>query len=175
MTSVIIPSASGLCSSQPNHQTEPCLSSRVDGRDVTDDCERAECFNRAFASKFSDSTIDRLPYVTSHDIDILTDFHVTYDAVFNLLRTQNVHKACGPDGLSARILRECAEEIAVPLTKICLLSFQQGKFPTVWKRAHITPVYKKGDKKDPNNYRPISLLPICYKTLKGKMPNLQPS
>ena len=152
-----------LKSAKSSNRTVPVL--RVEGRDVTDDCERAECFNRAFASKFSDSTIDRLPYVTSHDIDILTDFHVTYDAVFNLLRTQNVHKACGPDGLSARILRECAEEIAVPLTKICLLSFQQGKFPTVWKRAHITPVYKKGDKKDPNNYRPISLLPICSKIL----------
>ena len=63
--------------------------------------------------------------------------------VFNLLKTQNVHKACGPDGLSARILKECAEEFAAPLTKICLLSFQQGKFPTAWKRAHVIPVHKK--------------------------------
>ena len=104
-------------------RTVPVL--KVDGRDISDDCEQAECFSPVFAAKFSDPTVDRLPKVTSYDIDVLSEFSVTYDAVFNLLKTQNVHKACGPDGLSARILKECAEEFTVPLTKICLLSFQQ--------------------------------------------------
>ena len=57
------------------------------------------------------------------------------------------------------------QEVAVPLTKICLLTFKQGKFPTVWKPAHVTPVHKKGNRKDPSNYRPISLLSICSKIL----------
>ena len=152
-----------LKSAKSSGRTAPVL--RVDGRDVTDDRERAECFSHVFASKFSEPTADRLPNVASHDIDILNEFTVTYETVHNLLRTQNVHKACGPDGLSARILKECAQEIAVPLTKICLLSFRQGKFPSVWKRAHITPVHKKGNRKDPCNYRPISILAICSKIL----------
>ena len=152
-----------LKSAKSSGRTVPVL--KVDGCEISDDRERAECFNRVFASKFSDPTVERLPTVTSHDIDVLSEFSVTHDAVLNLLKTQNVHKACGPDGLSARILKECAEEVAVPLTKICLLSFKQGKFPTVWKRAHVTPVHKKGNRKDPSNYRPISLLSICSKIL----------
>ena len=159
-----------LSKAYPNHRSGqtsgravPVL--KIDGRDVTDDCERAESFNSVFSSKFTDPSVDGLPEVTSYDIDSLSEFCVTRDTVLGLLMTQNVHKACGPDGLSARILKECAEEIATPLTKICHLSFQQGKFPTVWKRAHVTPFHKKGDRRDPNNYRPISLLPICSKIL----------
>ena len=80
---------------------------------MSDDRERAECFNRVFAVKCSNPTVERLPTVTSHDTNVLSEFSVTHDAVFNLLKTRKVHKACGPDGLSARILKECAEEVAV--------------------------------------------------------------
>ena len=54
------------------------------------------------------------------------------------------HKVCGPDGLSARILRECAEELSVPLYIICQMSLRSGTFPVMWKQANVIPVYKKG-------------------------------
>ena len=44
----------------------------------------------------------------------LTNFSVTEDSVRRLLQDLVVSKACGPDGLSARILRECANELVVP-------------------------------------------------------------
>ena len=75
------------------------------------------------------------------------------------------HKACGPDGLSARIIRECAAELATPLEILCRLSVNQAVFPRVWKDANIIPIHKKGDKKNPSNYRGISLLPLCSKVL----------
>ena len=40
----------------------------------------------------------------------------------------------------------------------CLVN---GIFPSVWKKGNIVPVHKKSDKQRLNNYRPISLLPIC--------------
>ena len=88
-----------------------------------------------------------------------------HDTVLCIIRSIDVHKACGPDGLSARILSECTDELAVPLTKLFVLSLSQGKFPTIWKKAHVAPVNKKGDRKDPANYRPVSLLSICSKVL----------
>ena len=54
-----------------------------------------------------------------------------------------------------------------------LLSFYQlyskivyidnGIFPNIWKEFNIIPVHKKGDKQIIDNYRPVSLLPICGK------------
>ena len=38
-------------------------------------------------------------------------------------------------------------------------------FPDIWKRLKICPIHKKCDKKIVNNYRPVSLLPICGKVL----------
>ena len=48
------------------------------------------------------------------------------------------------------------------LVHICNLSLASGVVPQCWKRKRVTPLYKnKGDVDDVNNYRPISILPIC--------------
>ena len=81
----------------------------------------------------------------------------------HLLQQLVVSKACGPDGLSARILRECADELATPLCKIFQMSLKHGVFPEKWAEANIVPIFKKGSRKDPLNYRSVSLLPLCAK------------
>lgn len=134
-------------------------------KESSDDFERAQCFSRAFAAKFSDPTVTGFPEVTSYDIDSLSHFSVSQEQVLRTLLSINVHKACGPDGLSGRILSECAQEISVPLTKICQLSLRAGQFPSVWRRSHVVPIHKKGSRQDPQNYRPVSLLSICSKVL----------
>ena len=76
-----------------------------------------------------------------------------------------VHKAPGPDGLSARVLKECSSEIAPILAYIYNVLLAQGNVPGDCRRANVTPVFKKGEKYDPANYRPVSLTCICCKTL----------
>lgn len=51
------------------------------------------------------------------------------------------------------------------LTFIFQSSLKQGKLPSDWKLAYISPIHKKGTKSDPSNYRPISLTSVCSKTL----------
>ena len=46
---------------------------------------------------------------------------------------------------------------------LCNFQSTTGKIPGAWKRAHVVPIFKKGDKSHVNNYRPISLLPIVSK------------
>ena len=70
-----------------------------------------------------------------------------------------MNKACGPDGISARIVRECSNELSVPLAKICALSLSQSIFPALWKKANVVPLFKKGSAKGPANYRSVSLIP----------------
>ena len=79
----------------------------------------------SFATQFSDPLVQDFPECISFDIDGLETFTVVHEKVLCILRTLNVHKACGPDRLSARILYECANEFAVPLMKLCALSFSQ--------------------------------------------------
>ena len=97
--------------------------------------------------------------------DGLSTFRVPRGRVALLLRELSTLKACGADGLSARVLHECADEFTVPLEILCRLSVRSGVFPSEWKRANVIPVHKKGSKKLPENYRPVSLLPICSKIL----------
>ena len=50
-------------------------------------------------------------------------------------------------------------------TLIFTASLQQGKIPQDWKKALVTPIFKKGDQTNPTNYRPVSLTSICSKLL----------
>ena len=84
--------------------------------------------------------------------------------VLKLLNGLKVHKAPGPDGPSAMVLKECSE-IAPILAFIYNESLAQGNVPYDWRQANVAPVYKKGEKYDAANYRPVSLTCICCKTL----------
>ena len=65
--------------------------------------------------------------------------------------------------LSIRMIKFCGNSICKPLSKTFNDCLKEGKFPSDWKKAHVVPVHKKGDKQCLKNYRPISLLPICSK------------
>ena len=70
-----------------------------------------------------------------------------------------------PVGLSARVLKECSSEIAPILALIYNETLAQGTVPDDWRQANVTPIFKKGEKYDAANYRPVSLTCICCKTL----------
>ena len=82
-----------------------------------------------------------------------------------MLKNINVNKACGPDGISGKIFKNCSGSLSYPLSLLYRLSYNSGIVPQEWKMANVVPVYKKGSKSSVVNYRPISLLPICGKLL----------
>ena len=132
---------------------------------VSDDLGRADLLNKAFAARFTDPRVQDFPDAPTYPIDALSRLHVSQAAVRAALAMVSPNKACGTDNISARIVTECADELVIPLTKICSLSVRSGVFPERWKQANIIPLYKKGDKKDPSNYRSVSLLPLFGKIL----------
>ena len=133
------------------------------GARFLDDVGKANLLNRTFASKFSDPDVAVFPDVPYSIESRLSEFGVSEEAVRRLLRELSVSKAYGSDGLSARILRECADELAVPLCKLFGMSLSSGLFPEQWAEANIVPIFKKGARNDSGNYRSVSLLPLCAK------------
>jgi len=58
-----------------------------------------------------------------------------------------------------------------PMAHIYYLSLNSGVFPDIWKTAKVKPLYKKGDKYDMKNYRPVSIIPVFAKRLERLMYN----
>ncbi|KAF2348222.1 Reverse transcriptase domain [Trinorchestia longiramus] len=97
--------------------------------------------------------------------EILSDSVFAVEEVEKHLSILNLCKSTGPDGLNLRILKETAEVISEPLTNIFNRSLETGMVPEDWKRANVTPIFKKEKKQIPNNYRPISLTSVISKTV----------
>ena len=55
------------------------------------------------------------------------------------------------------VLKELAEELTYPITKLFQLSIAQGQLPSLWKEAVVLPIYKDNDRHSEKNYRPISI------------------
>ena len=71
----------------------------------------------------------------------------------------------GYDCISNLLLEKLVNVLKVPLAYIFNLSLEMGVFPDLMKIVKVLPLFKTGDSTTPNNYRPISLLPVISKVL----------
>ena len=121
--------------------------------------------NNAFQSVFvTENPEEELPEVVDrYQGPVIDKIEVSVTQVSKLLSDVNIHKSMGPDGIHPRFLKECYKEIAEPITLIIEESLATGLVPGYWRLAMICPIFKKGTKTDPLNYRPVSLTCIICK------------
>ena len=132
---------------------------------VSSPVEIAEAFNNHFTSIFSSDTVEPRPQLPPTSGSEFSEISLSPCEVVAALRSLDVTKATGPDEISARLLKETADQIAPSLTLLYNQSLNAGVFPDEWKLANIVPVFKKEIKEYVENYRPISLLTIISKVL----------
>jgi len=84
----------------------------------------------------------------------MSDIAIFSDGVQKLLDTK---KASGPDSIPSYVSKLCAEEIASILAVIYMQSLNSGHIPNDWLTTDVVSIFKKGDRSNPSNCRPISL------------------
>ena len=128
----------------------------------------AETFNRFF-STIGSKLASVFPFsCTSHICPkpVYDNFlfgQVSLSTVSKIISGLDNGKATGLDGICVKSLKAGSPILAYYLTHIYNLSLRTGVVPKCWKKKRITPLFKKGDVDDVNNYRPISILPVTMK------------
>ena len=130
-------------------QNEFCFSSE----------DKAELLNKYFTSistvNDENVALSAFEYKSQNRLSSIT---CTQHEVASLIELLNPNKATGPDGISNKMLKTVAKEVAVPLSILFNRSFREGKFADIYKHSNVIPLPKKGDNSDPSNFRPVSLL-----------------
>ena len=88
---------------------------------------------------------------------------VSENKILKYLNNLSANKATGLDDIPSRFVRDSASVIACPLTHVINLSIIQGVVPDDLKSARVVPLFKKNDKTEVGNYRPVSILSIISK------------
>ncbi|XP_065672226.1 uncharacterized protein LOC136090046 [Hydra vulgaris] len=126
----------------------------------------ANSLNNQFQSVFSkEPSNDNLPRFDRRTNTILNS--ISFDTLATLMELSalDISKSLGVDNVSPHVLRFCSTSMSSPLTLIFQKSFDNGEIPSSWSKANVTPLFKKGSRIDPSDYRPISLTSIPCKIM----------
>ena len=70
----------------------------------------------------------------------------------------NAKKSTGPNDFSPKIVKLSTPSIASPLANLFNHYIRKSALPSEWEMSNVTPIHKKGETTDKNNYRPVSVL-----------------
>ena len=163
-----------------NHKTT-CFpnSLSINGNEITNQLHIAKEFN-VFFTNIGLNLSNHIAYSGEKDCEYYLKDNINCKFALNKVDEQYVSKiidnlpnkaSCGFDNISTLFLKQISPTIITPMTLLINQVFNTGIFPERLKLAKVIPVFKKGDSKLINNYRPISLLPVISKVLEKIIAN----
>ena len=160
-------------------QTSSNIGLKIDDEICFDKLKIAEKFN-TFYTTVASKLVEKLPpCIISFGASFVHNFYsskgvkldsysfsiVSEEKCFKYINSLSPNKATGLDGIPSRFIRDSAPMIAHPLSHIINLSIIQGAVPDDLKSARVVPLFKKNDKTEVGNYRPVSILCVLSKVL----------
>ena len=129
---------------------------KVNGKVAATPKEKADMCNAQFHSVFTPcSDPANLPQPPGPPLPRMPNLEITTPGIEKLLQNVNASKATGPDEIPARLIKECSKELAPVIAALYQQSLDEGEVPKDWKAQNVHPIFKKGSKSDPANYRPV--------------------
>ena len=136
---------------------------------VYDDHDKSATMNSFFAtigekvaSKFPLSAMDDLSHI-SRVTPTISDTTLLHEDFSSKLAKINIRKAHGSDGISSREMNIVSKDIGYCIASISKTSYEEGKYPSLWKIGKVKVLHKGGDSADCGNYRPLTMLSIPSK------------
>jgi Reverse transcriptase (RNA-dependent DNA polymerase)/Endonuclease-reverse transcriptase len=140
-----------------------------DGKRSETDRQAADNLNQAFQSVFTKedkSCRDIFMKKNANSINYKsTNDGISEAEIMTTIDKLKEGKSPGPDEIPATIIKKFKELLIKPITILFNNSYQAGMIPDIWRCANVSPIFKKGKKDDPLNYRPVSLTCILCKML----------
>jgi hypothetical protein len=140
---------------------------KSDGSFTQSDTEAAEILSEQYYNTFTTEDTSDIPDIPDKPIitEQLHNINISIEEVCKVLKSLKVDKSPGLDEVHPRVLKEAANVLSKPLATIFQESLASGLLPSQWKDALISPIYKKGSRTIPANYRPVSLTSVVCKVL----------
>nr|XP_034824833.1 uncharacterized protein LOC117982579 [Maniola hyperantus] len=160
-----------LCCNKSKEVTVPAKL-KTENDFICDPVEICEYFNKFF-STIGETLANAIP-ATDHKANVFIGTKIVLSQLSHLLPTSiaevskivdnlNCNTAAGIDGVNTKAIKCIKTLIISNLTNCINDCLERGIFPESLKLAKVTPIFKSGNKSDPGNYRPISVLPIISK------------
>lgn len=141
--------------------------SKEDGSMTDGDKEKCGVLNDFFASVFTKENKEDVPNFNSDYEFSISESHANVIDMEYALKHLNETKSPGPDGIHPGMLKHLSAELSLPFTLLFEKTMEEGKIPSKWKDAEVRPIFKKGLKTVPGNYRPVSLTSVVCKVFEG--------
>ena len=130
----------------------PCGSATADPKTM------ANILQEQYISAFSDPQCPDKQDPTFAEASVsLSEIKFSSELIAKAIDEINMSSAAGEDGFPSCLLKMCKDSLCEPIYLIWKESFNSGHIPSSLKRQLITPVFKKGSRLLPSNYRPIAL------------------
>ena len=120
------------------------------------DIQKADLLNKYFQSVFvEDDNIPLSPMLKASTN--MENFSITSTDLQRAIQTTDDKISRSPEDIPIYFIKRVADSIIFPLLYIFNCSLQTGEIPTQWKTSIISPIFKKGDRSKPSNWRPVAL------------------